>query len=191
MKSEIILIILLFYLTSCSTEENVKFSEYEIITTAKEINNYYNISLDTTGSSEEGRIRKFIDGSYELKYSYDLLETEEFHPLFYSIKIEVEPTASDAIENFGLSKKILFATNKTIGQKVIEIDSLELPGDQNYYAIRTSENKPVGLFFLIRKGNRIYTIIMSGLYSSDHSLILDLVIPKLKDLDNFTLLENK
>ena len=82
---------------SCTDETDVDFRKYEILTLASEINNQFNIPLDTSGNSEECRIRKFIDGSYELKYSYDLTETEKFSPLFYSIKVERLQSEKDAI----------------------------------------------------------------------------------------------
>jgi len=35
----------------------------------------------------------------------------------------------------------------------------------------------------------VYTIIMAGLYSSDHSLMTDLVIPKLQSIASFQIKE--
>ena len=58
-------------------------------------------------------------------------------------------------------------------------------GDENYYALRLKEGNPVGMIFKGRLKNKVYTIIMAGLYSSDHSLMTDLVIPKLHCIDSF------
>ena len=78
----------LFVISACSSQDkNIDFSEYDILTTANELVQYYDISLDTSGLFEMARIRKYIDGAYELKYEYDLMESETFLPLFYSIKI--------------------------------------------------------------------------------------------------------
>ena len=58
-------------------------------------------------------------------------------------------------------------------------------GDENYYAIREKNGKPVGMIFMTLLNNKVYTLIMAGLYSSDHSLITDLVIPRLEHIDDF------
>jgi len=190
MKNIIIITLLLISLVSCTEEKDVDYKDYKIITLASEISSYYDIKLDTSGIVESGRIRKYIDGSFDFKYSYELLETNDYLPLYYSIKIEKENSIKDAIENFNLSKVTLLTTNKSIGQDIIEIDSLGLYGEQDYYAIRTKDNEPNGLFFMTRKNEYLYTLIMTGLYSSDHSLILDLVIPKIEELDKFSLKRN-
>ena len=62
-------------------------------------------------------------------------------------------------------------------------------GDENYYAVREKNGNPVGLIFKGRLNNKVYTIIMAGLYSSDHSLITDLVIPRLENIDTFQIEE--
>jgi hypothetical protein len=62
-------------------------------------------------------------------------------------------------------------------------------GDENYYALRLKEGNPVGMIFTGRLKNKVYTIIMAGLYSSDHSLMTDLVLPKLQSIDSFQIKE--
>lgn len=77
-----------------------------------------------SGSAENARLKKWIDGVYDIKYEYDRRDSDDFNTLFFSVKLEIEK-------------------------------------------------------------NKIYTLIMVGLYSSDHSLITDLVIPKLQNIDAF------
>jgi len=172
-------------LFSCSKKQSVDYLNYDILTTAKEICLFYDFPLDTTGVHETAEIVTFYDKSYELKYSYDYLETNEYNPLFYSIKIEVENSIEEATRDFNLNKVALKTTNKTIGLELEEIDSLILPGDQNYYAIRTKDKSPNGIFLIIRKNKVVYTLIMSGLYSSDNSLLNDLILPKIEKLETF------
>jgi hypothetical protein len=62
-------------------------------------------------------------------------------------------------------------------------------GDESYYAQREKDGKPVGLIFTTRLENRVYTVIMAGLYSSDHSLIPDLVLPRLEYISSFEIKE--
>ncbi len=176
---------LTLFLFSCSKKQSVDYLNYDILTTAKEICLFYDFPLDTTGVHETAEIVTFYDKSYELKYSYDYLETNEYNPLFYSIKIEVENSIEEATRDFNLNKVALKTTNKTIGLELEEIDSLILPGDQNYYAIRTKDKSPNGIFLIIRKNKVVYTLIMSGLYSSDNSLLNDLILPKIEKLETF------
>jgi hypothetical protein len=182
-------VVLLFtsILHSCIDKKVADLEKYKIFTTAKEISSFYNIPLDTSGLHENVRLRKFINGTIDLKYQYDLKESSDFSPLFYSIRIEIEPNENEAVNTFTLTKTILLATNSATGREVIVIDSLALPGDQNFYAVRTKDNEPNGVFLLIRENNRIYTLTMSGLYSSDNSLIVDLILPKIENLGTFPL----
>jgi len=70
-----------------------------------------------------------------------------------------------------------------------EIENKIKWGDENYYALRLKEGNPVGMIFTGRLKNKVYTIIMAGLYSSDHSLMTDLVLPKLQSIDSFQIKE--
>jgi len=176
----------LFVISACSSQDkNIDFSEYDILTTANELVQYYDISLDTSGLFEMARIRKYIDGAYELKYEYDLMESETFLPLFYSIKIEKDVSEDDAKETFAMGKSVILKTNSAIGNNVEEIKGIVSEGNESYYALRKNEEETTGLLLLIRKEKINYTMIMSGLYTSDHSLITDLVLPKLANLENF------
>ncbi len=172
---------------SCTDETIVDHKHYKILTTASEIHRYFNIPLDTSRNSEEARIRRFIDGTYELKYSYDLQETDKFSPLFYTIKVEKLRSEKDAIDNFDQARLTLKGVNKVIGEDVNQIDGIVTIADQSYYAVRTRDENPVGLFLIIRSKARTYTMIMAGLYSSDHSLVLDLIVPRLGNLSEFQL----
>lgn len=168
---------------SCTSRRKVDYKNYDILTSAKEISDFYNIPLDTSGTKEQTEIITYFGNSCELSYSYDFLETEEFQPLFYSIKIEIERTTRDASKNFFLSKAALKTTNSVIGLSLNEVDTISLPGDQNYYAVRIKNNEPNGIFLIIRKNKRVYTLVMSGIYSTDNSLLTDLILPKIEKLE--------
>ena len=95
----------------------------------------------------------------------------------------------DAIDNFDQAILNLMGVNKAVGQSFIGIDSIEIIGDQSLYAVRTKDHESIGVFLIVRSKDRMYTLIMSGLYSSDHSMILDLIVPKLTKLSEFKLEE--
>ena len=185
-------LLFLFLLTTtlaCSKREDVDVKAYPIITTVAELSDYYVIDIDTTGAHEFTEITTYFDGSWELDYSYDFIETERFDPLFYSITIEGERTVSDAEDLYKINKGAISIAERAFDQEQVEIDTVPLPGDEAYYALRLSEGEPHGMYFTMRSGKQIYTLIVSGLYSTDHSLLKDLILPKLHDLRNFELLE--
>ena len=64
----ILLIVIIIY--SCSTNSDVDISKYPIILSAKELKEYYDLSLDVSGRFEESNITKYFDGSFELEYTY-------------------------------------------------------------------------------------------------------------------------
>lgn len=73
----------------------------------------------------------------------------------------------------------------TVGMPCREIKGQVTWGDESYYAIREKNGKPAGLIFIARYQNKVYTLIMAGLYSSDHSLLRDIVLPKLQHIKDF------
>ncbi len=56
---------------SCAIERNVDFKKYSILTTPKEINQFYKINLDSSGNSESASVKKMEDGAYDLSYAYE------------------------------------------------------------------------------------------------------------------------
>ena len=84
---------------------------------------------------------------------------------------------------------VITLSSAAAGMPCREIKNKIKWGDENYYAIREKNGNPVGMIFKGRLNNKIYTIIMAGLYSSDHSLLTDLVLPKLQNIDGFKITE--
>ncbi len=145
---QLTILLIVMTMISCTTKNDVDISKYPIITTAKEFKEFYNLSLDTSGKYEESNITKYFDGSFELEYIYDLIETEKHDPLFYSITIEKGPTLNDAKQTYIFGKGAVNLVVNSFSQGSIEIDSLKLPGDESYYSIRTYEGEPNGVFIL-------------------------------------------
>lgn len=164
-------------------DDKIDYSKYDMFVTAKELSEFYKIQLDTSGKSESCQLWNFSDGSFEIKYTYN-------HPdLFYSIDIERELNKNEAIDDFILTKNTFLKANKIRGFGIREIDSIKFSFNQSYYAYRIKNDSPHGVFFTVRKNNVIYTLIMSGFYSSDQSLIHSLILPKIKNLEDFRIIE--
>lgn len=87
--------------------------------------------------------------------------------------------------------KVVTKMSSVAGMPCKEIKNKIKWGDENYYALRLKDGNPVGLIFSGRLKNKVYTIIMAGLYSSDHSLLTDVIIPKLQSIDRFQIKEIK
>jgi len=180
-----ILIALFVVVASCSTRNNINIKDYPIVITIDELSQYYDLKIDHSGKYETTNITTYFDGSSELEYAYELLESEEYDPLYYCITIEKERTIKDAQETYSIGKSALEIAGNSLGQGIKQIDSLKLPGDDSYYALRTLDGELNGMFYSVRKGTRIYTMIASGIYTSDHSLITDLILPKIINLEEF------
>ena len=158
--------------------------DYPFFLLAKDLQ-IYNIKLDLSGSAEKARLKKWINGVYDIKYEYDRRDSEDFNTLFFSVKLEIEKNEKEAKETYRKGLAVITKTSAAAGMPCRKIKNIIEWGDENYYAVRESNGNPVGLIFRVRLKNKIYTLIMAGLYSSDHSLITDLVIPKLHNIDDF------
>ena len=162
--------------------------DYPFLLLAKDLQ-IYNLKLDLSGSAEKARLKKWINGVYDIKYEYDRRDRDEFHTLFFSVKLEIEKNNKEAKETYNEGLAVITKTSAAVGMPCREIKDTIHWGDENYYAVREKNGNPVGLIFKGRLNNKVYTIIMAGLYSSDHSLITDLVIPKLENIDTFEIEE--
>ena len=171
-----------------SRTKEIDPEDYPFLLLAKDLQ-IYDIKLDLSGSAEKAYIKKWINGAYDIKYEYDRRDSEDFNVLFFSVKLEIEKNKKAAKETYREGLAVITKTSAAVGMPCQEIKNTIKWGDENYYAIREKDGNPVGLIFKGRLNNKVYTIIMAGLYSSDHSLITDLVIPKLQNIDAFQIEE--
>jgi hypothetical protein len=193
MKKIFIAIVLFFFcLTSANAflakTKEIDPDNYPFLLLAKDLQ-IYNINLDLSGSAEKARLKKWINGVYDIKYEYDRRDSDDFNTLFFSVKLEIERNKKEAKETYKGGLAVVKKTSAAVGMPCKEIKNTIKWGDENYYAIREKNGKPVGLIFKGRLNNKVYTLIMAGLYSSDHSLITDLVLPRLQNIDEFHIKE--
>jgi hypothetical protein len=193
MKKILISIIFLLFCLSdsyafLSKTKEIDPDEYLFLLIAKDLQ-IYNLELDLSGASEKAYRKKWINGAYDIKYEYDRRDSDNFHPLFFSAKLEIDKSIAKAKETYRDGLKVITKMSSVAGMPCREIKNIIQWGDENYYALRLKEGNPVGMIFSGRLKNKVYTIIMAGLYSSDHSLLTDLVIPKLQSIDSFQIKE--
>ncbi len=187
MKKILFLLGLIF--CSCVSDDTVDVSKYPIVTTIKEISDIYEVDLDLSGKSEKCSINTYFDGSVELEYTYDLIETDIYSPLYYSIVISKERNVAEAKKAYQLTNGAYSLVTSSFGQGTKEIKDINLPGDDSFYAIRTYDGEPNGVLLTIRDGKYIYNLITSGIYTEDHSLIEEVILPEIENLKMFTVVE--
>lgn len=187
-KILITIVAFIFYLSNAhaflAKTVEINPEDYPFLLRAKDLQ-IYNIRLDLSGSAEKSHLKKWIDGVYDIKYEYDRRDSDDFNTLFFSVKLEIDKNKREAKASYKNSLAVITKTSSAAGMPCREIKNKIKWGDENYYAIRERNGKPVGLIFKGRLKSKIYTLIMAGLYSSDHSLITDLVLPKLQNIDAF------
>jgi len=189
MKKILITIIFLLFCISdsyafLSKTKEIDPNEYPFLLIAKDLQ-IYNLELDLSGVAEKAYQKKWINGAYDIKYEYDRRDSDDFSPLFFSAKLEIDKSIAKAKETYRDGLKVITKMSSVAEMPCKEIKDKIKWGDQNYYALRLKGGNPVGMIFKGRLKNKVYTIIMAGLYSSDHSLMTDLVIPKLQSIDSF------
>jgi len=171
-----------------SKTRNIDPDDYPFLLLAKDLQ-VYNLKLDLSGHAEKAYFKKWINGSHEIKYEYDRRDSDDYHTLFFSVKLEIERNVARAKKIYRDGLLVITKTSAIAGMPCKEIKDTITWGDESYYAQREKDGKPVGLIFTTRLDNRVYTIIMAGLYSSDHSLIPDLVLPRLEYISSFEITE--
>jgi len=193
MRKIICLVILLLLCRSdacafLSENNNIDPHNYPFLLLAGDLQ-VYDIKLDLSGQAEKAHSKKWINGAYEIKYEYDRRDSDDYHTLFFSVKLEIERNIARAKKIYRDGLLVIAKTSAIAGMPCKEIRDAVAWGDESYYAQREKDGRPVGLIFTTRLKNRVYTIIMAGLYSSDHSLITDLVLPRLEYIESFEITE--
>ncbi|RKR12904.1 hypothetical protein CLV91_1616 [Maribacter vaceletii] len=187
MKKFTLLFVLI--LSSCLSEDKIDASKYPILTTVKEVSDIYEVNLDLSGKSETCSVHKYFDGSVELEYTYDLIDTDRYTPLYYSIIISKERSVREAKKAYQLTNGAYDIVTSSFGQGTEEVKNINLPGDDNFYAIRTYDGEPNGVLLTIRHGKYIYNLITSGIYTDDHSFIKEVILPEIENLKKFSIVE--
>lgn len=171
-----------------SKANKINPNDYPFLLLAKDLQ-VYNLKLDLSGQAEKAHLKKWINGASEIKYEYDRRDSDDYHTLFFSVKLEIEQDVTRAKKIYRDGLLVITKTSAIAGMACKEIKDTITWGDESYYAQREKNGKPVGLIFTARLKNRVYTVIMAGLYSSDNSLITDLVLPRLEYIRDFEITE--
>lgn len=123
---------------------------------------------------------KIIDGSYDIEYEFKTPEGEQNHPLFLYVLVNVGGKRSDAVVSQGAEKLALLYSLKAKGIEEQEVKDFYRYGDSSSFFLLKKEGKPIGNYFTVREGNKVYSLILSGMYFDDPKVWKEIIEPKLK-----------
>lgn len=104
--------------------------------------------------------------------------------LYVKSSASFDRTASDAKTSYGAARLglqgYLAATGKL--QTVARRDLLEW-GDESESSLLVRNGKPLGNFFIARKGGRVFMLMTAGLYFDDPETMGEIVLPRLEAME--------
>ena len=115
---------------------------------------------------------RYIDGSYDIDYEYDI--PDDADAPYLNCTVTVEKNSTDALLSYGSiwgGGKIGMAMFSDVEIEVVERNDLFKWGDRSRFAILKSEGAPFGNMLITRKGRRIFFLLLSGIYFDDREAI--------------------
>lgn len=191
-----LVIVTSFLICSCKydlivkEQKRVHKENYPILTTVNDIVQEIDILLDTSGKSDSAVARILIDGTQEIEYIYDLRKSSHFEPVSYNLTIRKTPKRGLAERLYSSIKRSVIKTSAKSGTILKENKEIKANADSCYYALRIDNEKPTGIIFMALKKNVVYTFILTGFYTSDDSLVTQLILPKIEHLESFKIEED-
>ena len=129
---------------------------------------------------------RYIDGSYDIEYEYDI--PEDMNAPYLSCIVTVERTISDAQTSYVAiwgGSQLGFSLLSDIEIDLVERNDLFRWGDRSRFAILKTEGEPFGNVFITRTGKYIFYIIISGVYFDNHDGISGLLSEPLSQLSSY------
>jgi len=94
--------------------------------------------------------------------------------------VNVGGKRSDAVVSQGAEKLALLYSLKAKGIEEQEVKDFYRYGDSSSFYILKKEGEPVGNYFTVREGDKLYSLILSGMYFDDPKVWKEIIEPKLK-----------
>ena len=129
---------------------------------------------------------RYIDGSYDIEYEYDI--PEDLTAPYLSCTVTVELTSSDAQTSY-----VAMWSGSQLGMSLlsdVEIDVVERNdlfrwGDRSRFAILFTEGEPFGNVFIARSGKYIFYMVISGIYFDNREGISGMLSERLDRLQSY------
>lgn len=129
---------------------------------------------------------KGINGSYDIEYEFKTPEGERNHPLFLYVLVTVDTKESDAIISEGATKIALLARLNTKGISEQKITDFYRRGDSSAFYVLKKGEKPIGNYFTMREGRKVYAMILTGMYFDDAEVWKELIDTKVAQLSAYS-----
>mgnify|MGYP001164129529 CR=1 FL=1 len=129
---------------------------------------------------------RYIDGSYDIEYEYDI--PEDLSAPYLSCTVTVELTSSDAQTSYVAmwgGSQLALSLLSDIDIDVVERNELFRWGERSRFAILSTEGEPFGNVFITRSGKYIFYMVMSGIYFDSHEGISGLLSKRLAQLPTY------
>ncbi len=132
-------------------------------------------------AQETGEREDLIDGSATLTTEYQ----SQKPPIYVVSQVALEPSERAAkltwqAQSIGGFMGLAVESNDIV---LVDRDDLYSWGDESKSQLLTIEGKPVGHFFVFRKGRRVFMAIFTGVYFDDASPLAALLTPKLEAME--------
>jgi len=133
--------------------------------------------FEPVASGETFKKTRYLDGSHQLEYEY---KSPREPPLYLRSSLSVEHSANDAVTNYGgmrIGAKVGFALSGKDKITQVDRDDLLRWGDDSHCTLLQSGGKPVGNLFVARKGERVVSVILAGVYFEKPAAFQELMLP--------------
>jgi hypothetical protein len=166
-----------------SSARDLTAAEKGLLISVRHFTNY-----DLTLPSDLGKSEKYAyitdrPDSWGIEYEYKSPEDGSSSPLFISCEFELQPTTKRAASSFRDGITGFELGIKKGGITIEKRPKLFRWGDESFCAYMKKGDNIVGNIISIRKKNKIYTVIFTGIYFSQTSDLNKFLIPKLEEVD--------
>ena len=140
----------------------------------------FGITFVANEETESFKHTNWGQGESDFNYEYESpADNEDISPLYLSSTVEFFPSDRKAKSGHLLSVNALKAGMKISGIKSVKAPELYDWGDQVYAAFLEIEGEKIGNLIVVRKGKRVYSFMISGVYFDQKEDLVDLLNPKL------------
>jgi hypothetical protein len=168
---------------SCSTRP-ISEAEKDLLLQVKDLSQF-NVTIGNLQTAETFKYTYYGAGEWEVKYMYDSPNTPDITPLYLVSRVEFEKSDNEAISTFNQGILAYKGGGMIGGLRIVRSLKLFQWGDQSYSAYLEKNDTRVGNLIVVRKGNKIFSLILSGLYFDNAEYVKQLLIPKLEKMVSF------
>jgi len=168
---------------SCSTRP-ISEEEKGLLLQVKDLSQF-NVIFGDLQTVETFKYTYYGAGEWEVKYTYDSPNSPDVTPLYLVSRVEFAKNENEAISTFNQGILAYKGGGMIGGLSIVEDPKLFQWGDKSFSAYLEKNGTRVGNLIVVRKGNRIFNVILSGLYFGNTEYLEQLLIPKLQKMVSF------